>query len=354
MIRTKIKRINTFLGILSASLLAFMFITASPVRATDPAECDDNAIVRCGTFSKEALRASYKGDVEKVYSHFGITQGMVNGSSATIKEGYVTKSGNVIVENETIATNAVTVGRQNIDGSTSILIGGKTYYQRTPAISFVRDRIEAYVMVDQNGEFLGAVLKSCGNPVKATPKTTPKAECTNLTINKISRTKYTFTATATTSGGAKIQSYVFLISGPNSNQTLVNDTASTSITTGQINLPQAGQYTVAVTVKTTAGDRTNTKCSKQFTVYEEMIKTIKVCDQATGKIIEIDEKNADKYLPENDDACKPKGTPTIIQKVPSTGPGEIISGLMGAGSLTAVSYYFRASHNKLQKAIWKK
>ncbi len=322
------------------------------------ADCDDNAVVRCGTYSLDSLRSSYTGDVKAIFNYFGITDAMIAGNGVEIKEGYVTKSGDVVLGGETIATGALTAGRQDIAGSTKVTSGGATFYTRAPSVSFVSDSIEAYIFVDQDGTFKGAVIKSCGNPVKATPKvvqpkTTPSAACERITINKISRTEYSFTANASAKDGATVSGYVFTITGPLSYKKVINQTSNElSATSDQVTIDQAGTYKVSVVVKTSVGDKTNADCSASFTVTAP--ENTEVCDPATGKIIEVAKSEADKYKPVNDAACQPKVLPTKSEPpLPSTGPEQALSGVAGLGALTAAGHYYRASRNRLNAMLRK-
>jgi hypothetical protein len=335
---------------------------STPVSATATGgECNDNAVVKCGIYSQSDLRERYTGDVKAVYNYFGITDGMIAGTTATIRNGEVTKDGNVIVDGKVIATNAITAGRQNMTGSTSFKAGGTTFYQRSTAISFVsRDVFEAYVMVDEDGNFLGAVLKPCGNPVKATPKVVkkPSALCTAVTIHKISRTEYKFKGTASTKDGATISAYAFKITGPETQSQTVTTTA-TSATTDTVELKKAGTYTVTVTVKTSVGDKTGPDCTKTFTIEEEPVvtpTTTTVCNPANGQTITVKEEEASQYKPVGDVACQPKVESAKDVKpvaIASTGPADILGGVAGLGSLTAAGYYLRASRARLLSVIKK-
>jgi hypothetical protein len=245
-------------------------------------------------------------------------------------------------------------------GDTSFKAGGTTFYQRTPALSFVsRDVFQAFVMLDSDGNFLGAVLKPCGNPIKATPKVVkkPAAECTALTIQKISRTEYKFTAKATTKDGATISGYVFKISGANTAQTQTVNTTAATATTDTVEVTKAGTYTVNVTDKTSVGNKTDTtNCQKEFTVAEEVVVTptkTTVCNPSNGQTITVEESEASKYKPVGDVACQPKVESATVEKIASTGPADILGGVAVVGSLTAAGYYLLASRSRLLSIIKK-
>lgn len=339
---------------------------ATPVSATATGgECDDNAVVRCGIYSTADLKAKYTGDVKAAYNYFGITDGMINGTAATIKNGTVNRNGDVILDGKVIATGAITAGRHNITGSTKFTAGGSTFYQRPTTVSFIsREVFEAFIMVDSNGQFMGAVLKPCGNPVKATPVVLkkPAAVCTAVTVDKISRTQYRFTATATVKDGATISGFSFKVSSTTTYYTKSVTTTATAATSPEFELKNPGNYTVIATAKTSVGDKSGEDCTAKFTVEKEpetpvvTPTKVEVCNPETGQTITVDEKDASKYKPVGDVACQPKVESAKDEKpqtIASTGPAEVIGGVAGLGSLTAAGYYLRASRQRVFDAFKK-
>lgn len=141
---------------------------------TNASDCSDNSVVRCGVSSVSDMRKQYNENsrgTKSIYSHLGVTSDMVN--NAKVVNGLVHKNGTVTVSGKTVAKSAVTAGRQYIPGSTKVTAGSTTFYTRTPSVSFVSSSLAAYVFTDKDGRFLGAVIKECGNPVKATNTVTP-------------------------------------------------------------------------------------------------------------------------------------------------------------------------------------
>lgn len=143
-------------------------------------KCSDNNVITCGVNSLGDLRDKYNNDnpdgTQNIFSWFGITKDMVN--NGRVVNGLVHKTGIITVDGKTVATDALTAGRQYIPGSTKQVVGGTTFYTRTPSVSFLSSSLEAYVFTDKDGRFLAAVIKECGNPVKGkntvTPPTHPK------------------------------------------------------------------------------------------------------------------------------------------------------------------------------------
>lgn len=355
-----LKHLLISFALVASSLLSAVPVTTPVSASATGGECDDNAVVKCGIYSVSALRSHYKGDVKAAYNYFGITDGMINGSTATIKNGHVNKNGDVVLDGKVIATGAITAGRQNISGSTKFTAGGSTFYQRPSTVSFVsRDVFEAYVMVDKDGKFVGAVLKPCGNPVKATPKVVkkPAAACTAVTVHTLNRTTYRFTGEASRKDGATISGYVFAVNGPSLARSYTVNTTSTSATTQNVTATEPGTYTVTLTVKTSLGDKTGPACVGTFTIEKlpetpAPAKTV-VCNPANGQTITVEEKDAPNYKPVGDEACQPKVESAKVETIASTGPSDYLIGATGLGSLTAAGYYLRASRQRLLSSIKK-
>lgn len=172
---------------LQYALVAVFFAAASlavivppaEVAANGPRDCDSNAVMRCGALSEAELiqkyRANQAGNTQAIFSHFGINSeaelmGMVEGS--------INGSNQVFVGDRLVATDAYTAGRQRIDrrGGVSTPIVNGAAFMRQPSVSFrdARSSLSTFVKLDQHGNFLYAVIKSCGNPVTAKPVRQPE------------------------------------------------------------------------------------------------------------------------------------------------------------------------------------
>jgi hypothetical protein len=168
--------VGAFVGIMLVSFLRQQSI-AQALSVTVTRNCDNNSVIDCGALNTTELQHGYgNAGVAQIYSYFGITAKDIQNIDSIAQVGEVTKTGNVIVNSKTVATGAVTAGRQNITGSTHRTSGGVSFYTRTPAVSFLSSEIPAYVAFNSSGQFIFAILGSCGNPVNATP--TPQAKPT--------------------------------------------------------------------------------------------------------------------------------------------------------------------------------
>lgn len=238
-------------------------------------DCDQYAVIRCGALNGDELRAEFEsnntsgsngytteqGDIKKIFNSMGINKADLEGG---FKQGIVYKNGNVEVDGKVVATNAQVAAR----GLGGTQIPG-TNAQKVPA-SAMGDAQTAMVKMDQDGKFLFAVMKPCGNPVTAEPKKTPepqpepKAECVSLKLIEQEPTKYALTATAKVSGGAKIESYTFeLFRG--TDRIMNNTYASTNESQSVVYVvTDPGEYKATVSVKTSEGAKTSNTCQVTF------------------------------------------------------------------------------------------
>jgi len=208
----KVKKLYTYLACLTLIISgALLFnILGTDTHASSPRDCDNNAIINCGATTASELASKYQknstGDLDNIYHSYGLTDNDLTHAGSKAKMGEVHKDGRVTVGGKTVATDAQSLGRQNMSGSHKKVIGGKTYYERAPSVSFRSESISAFVFFDANGEFQAAILTACGNTVTAKK---PAYKCESLTKNKITRTEYSFNATAAASNGASISSYTY-------------------------------------------------------------------------------------------------------------------------------------------------
>lgn len=186
-----------------ASLLLLLPTVPAAVGAAAQ-DCDANAIIWCGATTKsELLGKLHNGDghhsaasLQSIMHNRGVTLADI-GSSNTVL-GTVGKNGNVTVNGAVVATEAESLGRQNIPGSKA----NGSLWQRPTSVSFQSDSISAFVFMP-NGKFKWAILTSCGNityatavptapvpvhpaaVVHPTPPATPVPTPTPVTVNQV-------------------------------------------------------------------------------------------------------------------------------------------------------------------------
>ncbi|HSX00310.1 MAG TPA: hypothetical protein VLH38_04705 [Patescibacteria group bacterium] len=169
--------LGAFVGILVVMSLR----STTPAHATSVSgsrDCTANSVIECGALSTIELQQKYgQSGVADIFAAFGISGQDITNLTTTAVAGHVLKNGQVQVNGRTVATGAITAGRQNIPGSTRAIHGGVAFYERSPDVSFRSDSLSAFVAM-RDGEFQFAILGTCGNPVMATP--VPQAKATHL------------------------------------------------------------------------------------------------------------------------------------------------------------------------------
>lgn len=219
-------------------------------------DCTNNSIIKCGAYdfnthstNVNILRQKYdaSSEVQKLYAHFGMSSANIH---STLYTGTVYKNGTVVVNGKTVATNAQSVGRFQDDGTgykaSPFTVAGHTYYKASTQHRFGFDGESAYVMFNSDGQFVGAIIKCCGNPIPATPvkPKPPVYTCTSLTATGVQNMehdtlKFNFQTKATASGGATVKSYSYNFGD--------GSKATTGATTSHT-YAKAGTYTASVTV----------------------------------------------------------------------------------------------------------
>lgn len=172
--------------------------SAKNIGATTGRDCNSNAVIRCGVLSNSELSQGYRNSgTAAIYGFFGITGQDVNNTWSQAEYGTVTRGGKVIVDGGTVATNAVTAGRQYIPGSKAVTSGGTTFYMRSPKVSFKAQSLPAEVIM-RDGRFAYAIILSCGNPVMATPVRPPATTSAPSAPTQIQNQSQTQTVTVNT------------------------------------------------------------------------------------------------------------------------------------------------------------
>lgn len=194
-----------------ASTALFAVTTTSPSQASAAVSfngtrnCDGNAVMYCGAMSTSEVTSKFNASatIRDIYSYFGINGQSIASMPADAVAGQVTKSGDVVVNGQVVATNALTAGRSYIAGSARAKVGDTVFYTRHPSVSFLNNSLSAFVVM-KNGVFQFAVISSCGNPVSGSatqqqqkPKPQPTSlTCANLTVDKVDNSQYDYTVTA--------------------------------------------------------------------------------------------------------------------------------------------------------------
>lgn len=247
------KKIVLISGVIAAMVVGF-WGSSRPNNTAVASDCSDNAVITCGFTSIGQLRAKYNADqpagTKTIYTYFGMSSSTIN--QAAYKTGYVTKAGEVVVDGKVVADNALTVGRQDMPGSTKHVVDGTTFYTRTPSVSFLSDKLSVIAFFDVNGRFIGATMFDCGNPVMATNKVIPPVfSCDSLQATKINRDTFDFRVAHTAKNGATFKNFDLAFGD---GKTVVNQTSSPV----RHAYSAPGTYTAIATVRFNVGDTVKT------------------------------------------------------------------------------------------------
>lgn len=347
--------------------LALVLAPALPVSAQqepgvdNSPDCDSVAIIKCGSFTEAELKSDFDkneyGDLQKVFGAFGIERGELNG----FVDGVVWKDGRVTVNGKLVATGAVTAGRWDTppQGATRIE-GTQKAYKMAPS-NFTTTGQTAFVKM-VNGKFSFAVIKSCGNPVSAKPEQPkpeeekPQYKCVDLQADKLSRTKFRFTAKGEATNGATIEKYEFGF-GDGMGIT-VNELTYT------YDYKKTGTFETSVVLHIKVDGKIvkadGPQCKKSVTVAdkekpEEPVKA-EPCphnpDLPNNSPKCVKKENCPtegkKHLPKNSPDCKEDEQEVLPATIAETGPAQLLGAGIGATSLTTATYYWLQSRRKLR------
>lgn len=176
---------KTFAIGLAVSVMVFVAagvgsVYAANVTFNSTRNCNANSIINCGAMSVGELQSKYNADAKakSVYSWYGISQNDINNLGNTAVAGKAMKNGDVLVNGKVVAKDASSAGYNSGANRTKVVTNGVTFYDSKSAAVFVSDNLDAYVVLNDKGQFRFAILASCGNSMKATnvvPAPTPPA-----------------------------------------------------------------------------------------------------------------------------------------------------------------------------------
>ena len=399
------------------AVVTTLTVPSSTSALTGMRTCNDNSIIRCGALAIEELLQKYDanapGDLDDIYTHYGISRADMTSSTSEVKIGRVYKDGGrvTIGTDETVATNSYSAGRKNLSGSTAVVIGGTTYYQRSDTRNYTSTYYDAFILM-RGGEFYRAIMMSCGNPVIATPVPKPAPGVT--IVKKIDAVDhktvnidqaFTYTLTVRNTGNVELKQ-VAVTDSPKAGIQLLSANSGTitqnSWRTIITSLAKSESRTFTIRAKVPsyiASELSNTACvdtpetaaspdaCDTVTVDVPAPKDVSVCNPTTGDIITVKETETDNYKSSTDTACgdmrvcivdtkiikmirvkdfnrtmmtddlsrcsTPKVLP-VVTTVANTGQASILGGVASVGSLTAVGYYLHNSRQRIISSLLKK
>lgn len=267
-----------FAGTVGLGLASNASTSAAVVR-----DCDTNSIDRvnmnggCGAADPAELikdaQANNPGDLQAIYSHFGLTPAEYANFAANAKQGTFYRDGRVVVDGQTVMTDGWSMGREKFNTQRQALtINGKTYYHSHPSNSFSASTQSLPVMVlfDNDGSVKVAIMNPCGNPVTNGKKVTPKAACESVVSTQPDKegkpNTYRFTAKANFSSNATLSRVVYTIT---EGGTVVSTQTKTNLTDAvEHTFKKDGKVTVTVFAKVPGGKEVQAthvvNCEKQI------------------------------------------------------------------------------------------
>ncbi len=304
----KLKVLVATLLVATLGFVGYNALQGDSAQAAETAECGDNSIMRCGAMTAAILQSKYAANdrsTQAIFSYYNISASDVAGAGSA-KIGYVNPDGTVTVDGKVVATGMHTVGRSASLGGSAVNANGVTVYEGAGRL---KSTLSAYVFFNADGTFKSAVLRVCGNPVKAIAVPKPVYACNTLTPAVISRLERSFTTTTTAQNGASISGYTYNFgdgSSANGGPTISHTYA------------KSGTYTVSVVVHVTVDgankDVTSDGCKTTVTISPEPIQ---VCDLATNTVITINKEdfNSTKHSANLSDCDKVKYCDTATKTI---------------------------------------
>jgi uncharacterized repeat protein (TIGR01451 family) len=259
------------------ALIVQAFAVFTPPESANAA--NGNNIIYGGFKDKNELLSIYDqnkdsaghGDIQQIYSYFGITrQDIVNGQFATFNS----RDQNLGIKSVGRSTYAWQQDPLAITGTATTVYESLLY--KFDSTSWTTTHGSSYTAVigkrAVDGQWF-AIMAGCGNPAYIKlppPPPKPAAVCSGLTIAPISRTRFSFVASATTSNGATISAYTYTIKDSvGATVTTKQQPNTTGKDTFTYDFTKDGSYAVSVGVSTSVGTQTAPVCQKQLTVSPE-------------------------------------------------------------------------------------
>jgi len=290
----------TLFGLLPLLIVSLSSFGTQALTIQSSRDCDSNAVIRCGARNFDELQTRYsQPDVAEIFSSFGISDQDIANIRSTAVEGQVTRGGDVIVNDQVVAKDAMTAGRQNIAGSTAMTSNGVTFFRRPPSVSFLSSSEPAFVVMD-GGTFKFAIIASCGNPVIATPvvKTQSSAMATSRAQSLTTPTQPTPTIT-------------------NTNTNTNNNTNNNTVTT-----PAPVVYTYTAPTNTTPTTQAPAQTSATTTAAAAAPTYTAPSTQAAPA------------------PAASSSSPSVGKSLPNTGPGDVLKLSGTAMILSTVGHLF--------------
>lgn len=311
-----------------------------------PAKASGNDIVPGGIWGRD-LGSKCGGDVRAIMDHYWIDCNL-----SGVVDGRVCRDGNVYVGDRVVARNSTSIGREPIQGSHPISIGGQTYYETHNSQALLSQCLDAFVKLNGNS-FKYAIIKACGNPIW-TPEPVVDTPAPTPTPTPTPTEKYITVCDLSTKKIKIIKESEYSSSWHTKNLDLCKE---------KIKTMKVCELSTKATVTIKEGEFNAEIYSTDFNDCKETPKPITVCDLTSHKMISIEEKDYDSTKHSRDKAdCEmcaynpelPKDSTECVAPtaLPQTGAMDsLIGGGLGIGSTIVAASFYIASRRDLISAF---
>lgn len=320
---------------------AFAFAAVPLVGQTASAASND--IVNGGIWNRD-LASKCHGDVETIMKHYRI-----NCDLPDVVDGRACKDGNVYVGDRVVARDSRSIGRNPIQGSRPISIGGQTYYETHNSQALLQNCLDAFVKLDGNGSFTYAIIKACGNPIwtpSPVVNNPPREEPPRETPTPKPTKKYKYVCELATGQRRYVS----------------EETAKDTDKYGPYPCPQKEEVEVCIIAKKVVDTVSEAELKKNPSKYSKDLskcedKPLTVCDLDKKEMVEISQaeydKNKSKYSTNPEDCEEePAPNPKGDGELPQTGIGDhLLGGGIGLGSLIVAGSAYISSRKDWIAAI---
>lgn len=364
---------------------------------------------------RSKFNANAPGDLPAIYGHYWIPRDLQVVQGQSFKDGTVRVNGRVVATNaKSIGRQPLAGSRPiSIGGKTYYESSNGTAFASDSLPTMVALDAQGnfkYAIINACGNPIYATPVPPTPPTP--PKPTPKYTCDSLTITHVSNTEKRFTYNASASGGAQIASYTIDFGDGSSQNTTATTIDHTYAKTGSITARVTAKVTVdGRTVDATGGNcvksftvnkpaevacvalnstygggnkynftitKSNTNATYQGATMdygdgqsEQITGTTASHEYAQGGNYTItatlkfnidgNVKEAkcstsiqpceyDSTLPKDSLDCKKPVTPAAVE-LPQTGPGQMIMGGLGIGSVIVATSFYVASRRDLLSTL---
>lgn len=283
----------TVAAVFTAGLIGFNSVGAGFV-----ADCDPNAIMKCGAPSPTKFISNAKtdkpGDLKMIYSWYGMTPEEYGRFVKTARPGELYRDGRAVVDGQVVGTASETLGRNPRSHQKVIKIPGAPdkYYQSKTQYSFASGvkSLPIMVMFTPHGAAEFAVINACGNPIEFSQKT-PKYSCDKLHKSAVTgkANTYQFWTDATAKNNAVVTKLVYNF-GDGKTKTIATKNPNTKVTH---TYAKPGDYkvTVQVYVQIPGKQTKKTAISEACSTTVTIAKPFQQCLAISAKIVKPEDRS---------------------------------------------------------------